>query len=103
MCASRRLDRRTSNSAYSQSDRLLTNLNQHSGIRPSLSLDIRLAPFSTSSRTTASCPFSAAHHSGVRPLLSLNSRLAPFLISSRTTTTHHSGVRPLLSLDSRLA
>ena len=36
------------------------------------------APFSSSSRTTASCPFTAARHSAVRPPLSFASTSAPY-------------------------
>src|SRR3984957_12389674 len=45
------------------------------------------APFSSSSRTTASCPLSATSCSAVHPYLPWTSTPAPFSSSSRTTAS----------------
>ncbi|KAF8245542.1 hypothetical protein K440DRAFT_404183 [Wilcoxina mikolae CBS 423.85] len=78
------------------------------GVCPQLSLEsASTSSRSTNSRTTASCPYSAAHNSGVCPQLSLESAsTSSRSTSSRTTAScppsaaRDNGVCPYLSLES---
>src|ERR1700733_3380141 len=80
----------------------------HQGVEaPDLAIINYVAREDRSSRTTASCPLSAAYHNGVRPHLSFESG-STLPVSSRTFTTPscpfpaacRSGVHPCLSFES---